>query len=31
LEQDDSLEDKQELILAFKEILQKLGDSNLTE
>jgi len=31
LEQDDSLEDKQELIFAFKEILEKIGTSNLTE
>ena len=31
LEQDDSLEDKQELIFSFKEILEKIGTSNLTE
>jgi exonuclease SbcD len=31
LEQDDSLEDTQELIFAFKEILQKISDVSLTD
>jgi hypothetical protein len=30
LEQDDSLEDTQELIFAFKEILQNISDTALT-
>jgi hypothetical protein len=31
LEQDDSLENTEELIFAFKEILEKIGDSTTIE